>query len=181
VLSWQKVARRIRVPLGFLFAALYLWLAHPTPTSILAGSALAIPGLWLRALASGHVRKNEQLTVTGPYAYTRNPLYLGSLVLTVGFVIASRHWVIAVIAAALFLFVYFPVILSEEDFLRAKFSQFEEYARHVPRLLPRFRPFEGSSSSFSLHLYCKHREYSALVGTVLMIAALITKAVWFPR
>ena len=179
--SWQKLARRIRVPLGFLFAAVYLWLAHPSLFSVEAGGLLVVPGLWLRALASGHVRKNEQLTVSGPYAYTRNPLYLGSMVLALGFVIASRRWVVAILAAAMFVLVYFPVIRSEEDFLRANFPQFEIYAHHVPRLLPRFRAFESSASSFSLHLYFKHREYSALVGTVLMSAALIAKAVWCPR
>ena len=79
--SWSTVARHIRVPLGFVFAALYFWLAKPTVESILLGSVLVIPGLVLRALASGHVQKNEQLATSGPYAYTRNPLYLGSLIL----------------------------------------------------------------------------------------------------
>ena len=181
VSSWQRIARRIRVPLGFLFAAIYLWLAHPTRLSIVTGGLLLIPGLWVRGLASGYLRKNEQLTMSGPYAYTRNPLYLGSLVLALGFVIASRRWVIVILAAAMFLLVYVPVIRSEEDFLRANFPQFETYAQHVPRLFPRFHAFKSSSSSFSLHLYFKHREYNALVGTVLMSVALIAKALWFRR
>jgi hypothetical protein len=99
--SWQKIARRIRVPLGFLFAALYVWLAHPTWRSIIAGSSIAVVGLVTRALASGHVRKNEQLATIGPYAYTRNPLYLGSLIIAMGFALASRSWIITAIAAVM--------------------------------------------------------------------------------
>src|SRR5262249_26317754 len=89
---WSAIARRIRVPLGFAFAALYLWLAHPTRNSLVCGILVVIPGLIIRVLASGHVRKNEQLTTTGPYAYTRNPLYLGSFVIALGFAIAARSW-----------------------------------------------------------------------------------------
>jgi protein-S-isoprenylcysteine O-methyltransferase Ste14 len=74
--SWSKTARRIRVPLGFLFALLYFWLARPCGRSLALGAILILPGLLVRALASGHVRKNEALATSGPYAYTRNPLYL---------------------------------------------------------------------------------------------------------
>src|SRR5215472_16277496 len=165
--NWQTIARRIRVPLGFVFAGVYLWLARPTRLSLMVGSSIALVGLVVRASASGHVRKNEQLTMTGPYAYTRNPLYLGSLVLALGFVIAARSWTIGVIATAMFVFIYFPVIRSEEQFLRTKFPEYDDYARTVPRLLPRLRPIESSASSFSLHLYWKHREYNAGVGSAL--------------
>jgi protein-S-isoprenylcysteine O-methyltransferase Ste14 len=89
-ITWATVARRIRVPVGFAFAALYLWLARPTGVSILGGAAFIALGVLVRALASGQLNKNEQLAVGGPYAYTRNPLYLGSLVLALGFAIAAR-------------------------------------------------------------------------------------------
>src|SRR5438270_12818918 len=100
--SWSRVARRIRVPLSFAFAIAYIWLAHPTRSSLLAGSLLLVPGLLLRALASGHVQKDRQLTTSGPYAYTRNPLYLGSLILAAGFVVAARSWWIPAILLAIF-------------------------------------------------------------------------------
>src|SRR5260370_39330460 len=97
--SWQKIARRIRVPLGFLFAIAYIWLAHPTLRSITAGACISLIGLLIRALASGHVTKNEQLTTSGPHAYTRNPLYFGSVIRSAGFAGASRSWWVALIAA----------------------------------------------------------------------------------
>src|SRR5438270_4052760 len=149
--SWSKIARRIRVPMGFLFAALYVWLAQPTWRSIISGSILGVIGLAIRAVASGHVRKNEQLTTTGPYAYTRNPLYLGSLVLACGFTLASRSWIIAVLATAMLIGIYIPVIRSEEDFLRTHFPDFDHYCHNVPRLLPRVRAHRGSAGSFSAH------------------------------
>ena len=83
--SWPRIARRIRVPLGFAFALLYIWFARPAWWSLAAGGAIAIPGLLIRAIASGHVRKNRELTTSGPYRYTRNPLYLGSLIIAAGF------------------------------------------------------------------------------------------------
>lgn len=181
MLEWRKIARRIRVPLGFVFAAAYLWLARPTARSIIAGSLIAIAGLLIRALASGHVRKNEQLTVSGPYAYTRNPLYLGSLVIAAGFAIAARSWWVALIAVIIFFAIYIPVMRSEEEFLQAQFPEFADYACQVPQLFPRFRPYQSSANTFSRHLYWKHREYNAAIGSALMIVALIIKAAWFAR
>lgn len=178
--SWGQIARRIRVPLGFVFAAAYLWLAHPDRTMLIVGAMIALAGLGIRALASGHVRKNEQLTTTGPYAYTRNPLYLGSLVMALGFVIAARSWIIAFIALVLFFFIYVPVIRGEEQFLRAQFAEFDEYERNVPRLLPRFTSRQSSPGSFSWHLYWKHHEYNAAIGVASMFAALIVKVRFFP-
>ena len=181
MLSWGKIARRIRVPLGFLFAAAYFGLAHPNLRSIGAGGSISLIGLFIRALASGHVTKNEKLTTSGPYAYTRNPLYFGSLVLAAGFAIASRSWWVGLIATAMFFAIYFPVIRSEEAFLQARFPEFEEYARQVPRLFPRLRPYRSSANSFSWHLYWKHREYNAALGSAFMIAAMGVKAIWFAR
>ncbi len=176
--SWNKIARRIRVPLGFVFAAAYIWLARPTTLSILIGAAIAIVGLAIRAVASGHVKKNEVLTTSGPYAYTRNPLYFGSLVLAIGFAVASRSWWVVLIALMMFFAIYFPVIRSEEQFLRNKFAEFDEYAADVPLLFPRFRSRQSSSDAFSWHLYWKHREYNAALGTLLMVAALAVKSIW---
>jgi hypothetical protein len=119
VASWSSFARRARVPLGFAFAVLYVWLAKPTAASMLAGGALAIPGLLLRALASGYVQKNEQLATSGPYAHTRNPLYLGSLILAAGFALAARSWWVGIAIVVFFLVIYVPVIRDRLPSTRA--------------------------------------------------------------
>jgi protein-S-isoprenylcysteine O-methyltransferase Ste14 len=180
VASWPEVARRIRVPLGFAFAALYVYLARPTPAYLAVGTVLVVLGLVLRALASGHVRKNETLTTTGPYAYTRNPLYLGSLVLACGFAVAARSWWIAAGIVVFFLLIYVPVIRAEEAFLRKQFPEFEDYAHEVPPLLPRLTPRRGSSGSFSWDLYWKHREYNAALGAFGMLVIVLAKMYWRP-
>ncbi len=177
--EWSQIARRIRVPLGFLFAVLYFWLARPSWRSLVLGAIVVAPGLLIRALASGHVRKNESLATAGPYAYTRNPLYLGSLLMGLGFAVAARSWWVGVALVVMFLAIYLPVIRDEEAFLRRTFPEFEEYARRVPRMFPRLTPHSGAgseaSAGFSLDLYLKHREYNAVLGAVGMMAALIAK------
>ena len=144
--EWSRVARRIRVPLGFVFALLYLWLARPTWRFIGLGSVLILSGLLIRALASGHVRKNEALATTGPYAYTRNPLYLGSLLIGIGFALAARSWWVGGVLVVMFFVIYMPVIRGEEQFLRENFPEFEDYARRVPRIVPRFTAAKSGSS-----------------------------------
>ena len=124
---WQRIARRIRVPLGFLTAAFYLFEVArraPHPAAIAWSLALVLPGLAMRAAASGTVKKNRELAVTGPYAYTRNPLYLGSTLIAAGFAVALLSWPLALLLAGGFAVIYIPVIASEERFLRATFPEF---------------------------------------------------------
>jgi protein-S-isoprenylcysteine O-methyltransferase Ste14 len=179
--SWSRIATRSRVPLGFAFAAAYVWLARPTWTSLLAGFAIALVGIVVRALASGHIRKNAALATTGPYAYTRNPLYLGSIIIAVGFIVAARNVWIGLAALAMFAFIYVPVITAEEKYLRSAFPTYDGYAREVPRFLPRFTPYRSgavadeSSGGFSGALYLRHREYNAALGAIAMLGALILK------
>ena len=176
--SWTQIARRIRVPLGFAFAVLYLWWAHPTWNSLAFGGVIALAGVALRAVASGHISKDSELTTSGPYAYTRNPLYLGSVIIAAGFAVAARSpWVVIALVIS-FLSIYVPVIRGEEEFLRSRFPQFDAYARQVPRLLPRLTKKVNGSGSFSRQRYLRHREYNALIGTAAMIAALAAKLLW---
>lgn len=180
---WQKIARRIRVPLGFLTAAVYLfelWRRTPHPAAIALSLVLVLPGLWLRGYAAGYVKKNRELTQTGPYAYTRNPLYLGSILIAAGFAVALLSWAVAGMLAAMFLIVYVPVIASEERFLRTTFPDFDEYCHRVPRLIPRFTAAprthvetEVSTGKFSPDLYLRHREYNAAIGATLLYLSLL--------
>lgn len=182
--GWNRIARRIRVPLGFIFAVFFLWLARPTPLFLAVSLALVVPGLLLRAYASGYVKKNAELTVTGPYAYTRNPLYLGSMLIAFGFALAAASLWIAAVLAVLFAAIYIPVIRSEEEYLRSVFPGFDAWAARVPRLFPRIVPASGTDSvpgRFSAALYQKHREYNALMGAAGMYAALILKLLFMKK
>ncbi|MBZ5523088.1 MAG: isoprenylcysteine carboxylmethyltransferase family protein [Acidobacteriia bacterium] len=176
--SWGRIATRFRVPLGFLFAAVYLWLARPSWLLIGAGAVIIASGVAVRAAASGHIRKNAQLATTGPYAHVRNPLYLGSILIAIGFIVAARNWWIGLAALLMFLVIYLPVIRAEESYLRSVFSDYDEYAKNVSRFLPRFTPYrkgEDGGGGFSRELYMRHREYNAILGSGLMLAALILK------
>jgi protein-S-isoprenylcysteine O-methyltransferase Ste14 len=179
--KWQTIARRIRVPLGFVFAAVFLWLARPTWLTMLASLVLVAPGVWLRAYAAGYVRKNAELTRTGPYAYTRNPLYLGSMMIAFGFAAAAASWVILIALAVLFGVIYLPTIQSEEGYLREHFAGFDEYADKVPRLLPRLTAAEfpanenASGGRFSAVQWRHHREYNALMGAGAIYLALAVR------
>ncbi len=177
--NWSRIARRIRVPLGFLFAAFYIWRAKPTWPAVACGAAIAALGIAIRALASGHVQKNRELTTTGPYAHVRNPLYLGSIVIAIGFAIAARDLWIVMVLVIFFAAVYVPVIRGEENFLRSRFPDYSDYASRVPSLLPRTPWFGGATDGFSRELYFRHREYNSLLGAAAILAVLIAKILWF--
>jgi len=173
--------------MGFVVAGLFLWLARPTWLSLTWSLWVVVPGIWLRGFASGYVKKNAELAVCGPYAHTRNPLYLGSMLIAFGFAGASRSVWIFLALAILFAVIYAPTIRSEEEYLRGHFQNFNEYARQVPRLLPRVTPapislreLGGESGRFSRELYLKHREYNALLGATAIYAALALR-IYFAR
>jgi len=180
--GWQKIARRIRVPLGFVVAAVFLVFARASWQTLAWSLLLVVPGLWLRGYAAGYVKKNAELTRTGPYAYTRNPLYLGSMGIAAGFAVAAGRWWLVVLLVGMFLAIYVPTILSEEAFLRGAFPSFEEYERKVPRLLPRltaarFGDTDGAVGRFSAERYRHHHEYNALMGAAAIYAALTLRMV----
>ena len=180
----QQVARRVRVPMGFVVAAMFLWFARPTLVTLAASLLLVLPGVWLRAYAAGYVRKNAELTTTGPYAYTRNPLYLGSLLITLGFGAAAGSWWLVVLLAGIFALIYIPTIRGEETYLRAHFAGFDEYAANVPRLLPRLLPGRTAatarqgSGAYSPERYLHHREYNAAMGAGAIYLVLALKIAW---
>ena len=175
--GWKRIARRSRVPLGFVLAALYLWLANPSASSMLIGAVIAACGLMIRAAAAGHVKKDRELTTSGPYRWVRHPLYAGSMLIAAGFALASRNWWVLAVLVVMFGAIYWPVMLSEEEYLRANFAGYDDYARRVWRLLP-LRRGPAGEGRFSRELYLKHREYNALIGSAALFAALVAKMYW---
>src|ERR1043165_8902916 len=155
--------QRWRVPLGFLCGAAFIFFARPTPRMLLVGASVSLLGLTLRAWAAGHLRVNAQLATSGPYAFTRNPLYLGSFLLGLGFTIASGRWWLGLLFAALFLGIYLPVMRVEASHLAELFGkEFETYWQGVALFFPRitpFRPSESPMNTFDGRLYLRSREY----------------------
>lgn len=165
---------KLRVPCGFVLVVTFAWLSRPSATSLALGLPVSIAGLALRAWATGHLEKNMRLTRSGPYSFLRNPLYVGTLLVAAGFVVASRRWILAALFAAVFLLVYLPVIELEEQHLRSLFPEFREYAARVPALFPALHP-ERHAARFQPELYRRNREYEALLGFLAGVAFLIAK------
>lgn len=177
--TWLRAVRRARVPVSLGLGLVFLLEAQPTIASVLWGAVLALPGLGLRAWASRHLRKDRVLTTTGPYAYTRNPLYLGSFLLGVAFALACRSSWLLVCFLVFFAVVYVPTMILEAEHLRALFgAAFEAYERQVPLFFPRpgrrFVSSKGVSGQWSA--YVRNREYRVLFGYVLVLVLLLVKA-----
>lgn len=175
--------QRWRVPLGFLSAILFAVLAKPRPLTLVIGAAISILGLCLRAWAAGHIRKNDALALSGPYAYTRNPLYLGSFVLGLGFTVAAYRWELALVFALLFFGIYFPVMRVESATLKGLFGEtYERYASEVPLFFPRPTAYGGLSAEnirFDTDLYFRYREYRAALGLLIAWSVLIAKTYYW--
>lgn len=169
-------ATRWRVPMGFGVGVLYLILAQPEPKLLLSGAAVAFAGLLLRAWSAGYLAKNQRLATGGPYAYTRNPLYLGSAVMGLGGALAGRSWIAGVAFAVFFVLVYWPVMEREARFLRKEFPQtFELYARQVPLFFPKLIRVHPAGERFEWRLYLNNREYEAAAGYVAVMLLLALK------
>jgi protein-S-isoprenylcysteine O-methyltransferase Ste14 len=162
---YADAVARLRVPSGFLIVIVFAWFSRPTPESMAIGLPLSVIGLALRAWAAGCLAKNQQLATGGPYAYTRNPLYIGTLLVAAGLAAASRSIGLAILFAAVFLLVYLPVIQNEEQHLRKIFPEYAGYAERVPALIPRIPPAaEKNSNPFRAALYLRNQEYQAGLG-----------------
>lgn len=156
---------RWRVPLGFLSAGLVLWLARPTPASLRIGLPLALLGQALRFWAAGHLEKSREVTSSGPYRFTRHPLYLGSSLMGAGLAIAASHVLVAVLIAAYLLVTLWTAIRTEEAYLRATFG--DAYDRYAGGGLP------AAARRFSLARALRNKEYRAPIGLLLVSLFLI--------
>jgi protein-S-isoprenylcysteine O-methyltransferase Ste14 len=173
---YADAVARLRVPSGFLIVAVFAWFSKPTGVSLLVGAPIAVLGLALRAWAAGCLAKDRELATGGPYAYTRNPLYMGTLLVAAGLVAASRSILLGVLFAAVFTLVYLPVIQNEEQHLRRLFPEYAGYAARVPALWPRLAAAGKSQNPFRFALYLRNQEYQAGLGLAAGMLFLIWKA-----
>jgi protein-S-isoprenylcysteine O-methyltransferase Ste14 len=172
---YADVVAKLRVPSGFLIVAVFAWFSNPTAASLALGIPISLLGLALRGWAAGCLAKNQELATGGPYAHTRNPLYIGTLMVAAGLVAASRSFWLAALFAAVFIFVYLPVIQNEEQYLRSIFPDYAEYARRVPALWPRLTPAWKKANPFRMALYLKNQEYQAGLGLAAGMLFLLWK------
>lgn len=164
---YADTVARLRVPGGFLILAVFAWLAHPTVRSLEMGAPVSILGLLLRGWAAGCLAKNQRLATGGPYAYTRNPLYIGTLLVAAGLVVAARSYALAAVSAAVFLLIYLPVIELEEQHLRVLFPEYPAYAARVPMLIPRLSGAPPKNAHpFRWAQYLRNEEYQAGVAFI---------------
>jgi protein-S-isoprenylcysteine O-methyltransferase Ste14 len=180
-LSYSEVAKRLRLPLGFVLGIGYLIFARPTPLTLLVGGVIALVGVLIRGWASGHISKNERLATTGPYAHTRNPLYFGSFLIAAGFAVAV-HWALLLLVVAFFALIYAPTMQRERANIAGRFPDaYEVYAANVPAFVPRPTPWKAThpddAGGFSLDLYMKHGEWKAALTYVLVMIWLICRTV----
>jgi protein-S-isoprenylcysteine O-methyltransferase Ste14 len=160
---YADAVARLRVAAGFVMLAAFAWFSHPTTGTLWVGLPLSLCGLALRAWAAGHLAKNQRLAQSGPYAATRNPLYLGTLITALGLAVASDSMGLAALFVTIFLLVYLPAIELEEQHLSAILPGYREFAARVPLLVPHW-PANWGPDRFSLSLYVKNEEYQALIG-----------------
>lgn len=176
----SKFLQKYRVLAGFVASAIFIVYCRPTIPTLAAGAAVATLGILLRAWALGHLKKERRLDTSGPYAYTRNPLYLGTFIIAVGFGIASGVWWLFLLLFAFILSIYFPVIYVEAEELESWLGdEYREYAANVPLLFPRLTPWKKTERDFDFQLYLRHREYHAAIGLTVAVALLAVKAYLF--
>lgn len=171
---YADTVARLRVPAGFVMLAAFGWLSHPSIDSFVYGIPLSLCGLALRAWAAGHLAKNQRLAQSGPYAATRNPLYLGTLIAAMGLAVAGRSVELAVLFAAIFILVYLPAIELEEQHLTAILPDYKQFAARVPLLIPRW-PDSWGPDAFSFQMYVKNQEYQALIGWLAGVGWLLVR------
>jgi len=175
--SYADRVAKLRVPFGFVLVAAFLWLSTPTWVSLAYGLSISLVGLALRGWAAGHLEKNRTLAESGPYAYLRNPLYVGTLTVAAGFALASRRWELGILFAAVFLLIYLPVVELEEQHLRTLFPEYKDYAERVPPFLPNFAA-KGGSKRFQWAVYMRNQEYQAGAGFLIGAVALMVKCIY---
>jgi protein-S-isoprenylcysteine O-methyltransferase Ste14 len=177
VASWARIAQKTRVPAGTLLGIIFLFLMHPSRRSLWLGVVIAIAGALLRVWAAGYIDKGRKLAVSGPYARTRNPLYLGSFFMALGIIIAGQGYWLLLPFAIFFLGFYYPVMkVEEQELLNGHGDEFHRYARTVPFFFPRLTISGAHSARFLWSRVVKNREHRTVLGLLLAVSFLILRA-----
>ncbi len=174
--AWGKLAQRIRVPAGTLLGVVFLFLMHPSRRSLWIGGAVTLVGALTRVWAAGHIEKGRVLAQGGPYALTRNPLYLGSFLMALGILLGGQGYWLLPPFFLFFLAFYYPVMKAEErELLQGHGESFIGYARRVPLFIPALSRCGGSASRFLWSRVVRNREHRNLAGLVIAELFLIVK------
>lgn len=178
---WKKTAQRFRVPVGTVLGVVFLVFMHPSVRSLWIGGALAVAGGLWRLWAAGYIEKGRVLAQGGPYALSRNPLYLGSFVMALGVILAGQGYWLLPLFLAFFLVFYLPVMRAEEgDLYRAHGERFLGYARRVPLFFPRWSGSRGDGSAFLWSRVVQNREHRNSASLLLVLAILVGR-LWLER
>jgi protein-S-isoprenylcysteine O-methyltransferase Ste14 len=175
--SWQRKTRRIPLFIGALLLVIF---AKPQYPGILIGMVLIFLGEGIRIWAAGHLQKNEVLTVTGPYAYVKNPLYIGSILITAGFCILADNVYLLAAAFFMFCFHYIPYKKKVEgDRMKKIFgSQYEDYDGKVPDYLPRWTPYSNEKVSWQFRCLIENSEEGILLILLAGIVLILSRPYW---
>jgi protein-S-isoprenylcysteine O-methyltransferase Ste14 len=174
--------KRLRLRLPWLAVPLVLWLAEPTVVSLAVGGVLAILGLTMRAWAAGTLVKNAELSTDGPYAFTRNPLYVGSLLIGLGISVATLNILVIALTVVVFALLYSRTMRDEERLLADLYGdRYREYRRAVPAFFPRLTPYRPDQTrrGFDVSRYLHNREYQSALGVAAMMIALVLDLIWW--
>jgi protein-S-isoprenylcysteine O-methyltransferase Ste14 len=166
----RRFLARRRVALGFVFAIAVVYFAQPTTTSLAIGAAVALIGQAIRLWAAGHLEKSREVTTSGPYRFTRHPLYLGSSIMAAGVAMGCRSIVVAIVVCVYMVTTIAAAIRSEEAYLRERFGDaYDAYAQS-----------RGSrvSRRFSWERAWRNKEYRSMTGLGLFLAILMARAIW---
>ena len=176
--SWGKIAQKLRVPLGTVLGFVFLIFMHPSRSSLWTGGLIAFGGGAIRIWAAGHIEKGKVLAQGGPYALTRNPLYLGSFLMALGVLIAGQGYWLLLPFGLFFLAVYYPVMKAEEqELLQGYGEEFVRYSRRVPLFFPSIRLCSGPSSMFLWSRVRRNREHRTFAALLLTVTILILKGI----
>lgn len=174
----------VRTKSAWLIVVPFFLLAGPTRASLAIGIVLSLAGLALRGWSAGTIHKGETLTTSGPYAFVRNPLYVGSFFIGAGLAVAGGSWLWLVLFLVFFVALYAPTVAAEAARLTEQFGhRYVEYSDRVPAFIPRLTPFRGGvgrrAARFEWSQYQRNREWEALLGAAAAFGVLWLKMIWF--